>query len=375
MIYKEVVMKRILLEGIMNLGDLVASTAAVSYLRRQYPQWEIYYLIRPGFEDLLAQVPGVAGIITYTYKSGGGIGGIWRLAKKIKTYHFDLFLTFDPRKRTSIAVRLAGIPIRIDSDSVFGWHDRTYFFNRHIPLDGFDLNHHQTYEAFIEVVRRVKTANLLPLHGSVIKKRDDNKTLNASYHKDDTNKFCYTEYRPVLIRDTLSDRLRGVSAKERFSVVSPYVVITPSRRGSKGAWPIENWIGVIQDIVKDNYQAVLVGSREESVKIKTILMPKLQEVLVPTMYKKVIDTSGQTSLIELMNLLSKAHLVVNIDNGVGHLAAALERPVLTLFDDYSDSAVIHKPAGKYAEILTGIQNDTSSISKVREKISTMLQII
>lgn len=373
--YKEAVMKRILLEGIMNLGDLVASTAAVSYLRRQYPQWEIYYLIRPGFEDVLATVPGVRGTIAYAYKSGGGFTGIWKLAQNLRAYHFDAFLTFDPRKRTSLAVRLAGIPLRIDSTSVFGWHDRTYFFNRHISLDGFDLEEHQTYQAFVEVVRRVRAANLLPLHGTANEKKDGNEAADTSYDKDSRDKFYYTEYRPVLIRDTLSDRLRGVSVKERFSVVSPYVVITPSRRGSKGVWPIENWIGVIQDIVKDNYQAVLVGSREESVKIKTILMPKLQEVLMPTMYKKVIDTSGQTSLIELMNLLSKAHLVVNIDNGVGHLAAALERPVLTLFDDYSDSAVIHKPAGKYAEILTGIQNDTSSISKVREKISTMLQII
>lgn len=349
--YKEAVMKRILLEGIMNLGDLVASTAAVSYLRRQYPQWEIYYLIRPGFEDLLAQVPGVAGIITYTYKSGGGIGGIWRLAKKIKTYHFDLFLTFDPRKRTSIAVRLAGIPIRIDSDSVFGWHDRTYFFNRHIPLDGFDLNHHQTYEAFIEVVRRLKYV----LEGMALSKEDDNQI------------FSYTDYLPrIELSKTLIEQ---VNNRQLDSIVDKnYVVLTPSRRGNRKVWPIANWIPLIDYFTVKGYYVVLVGSKEEALVIGQALVPALKKALDREQYGRVINVSGWTSLMELLVILAKSQLVMNIDNGIGHVAGALGCRVITLFDDYSGSVIIHKPAGERVNVITDVSDNLASIQRVIARV-------
>jgi len=45
----------------------------------------------------------------------------------------------------------------------------------------------------------------------------------------------------------------------------------------------------------------------------------------------VLDLAGKTDLIELAAVLSRAALVVSVDTGPMHLAAALGRPVVAVF--------------------------------------------
>lgn len=69
---------------------------------------------------------------------------------------------------------------------------------------------------------------------------------------------------------------------------------------------------------------VLIGTKDDC----TLSLKIIENIRDDT---KVVDLCGRTSLDELINLLSRTKLSINIDNGIGHLAAALQRPTVTLF--------------------------------------------
>lgn len=94
---------RILIEGIMHLGDLIASSAIMGPLKREYPDSHITYLITPGLEAAVEAMPQVDDYLVYTYKSGGSIKGVWDLSRRMKQGNYDIFVSFDPRDRTAIA--------------------------------------------------------------------------------------------------------------------------------------------------------------------------------------------------------------------------------------------------------------------------------
>ena len=82
--------KRILVEGIMHLGDLIASSAIIGPLKREYPDSHITYLITPGMETAIESMPQVDDYIVYRYKSGGDIKGVWELSRKMKRGNYTL---------------------------------------------------------------------------------------------------------------------------------------------------------------------------------------------------------------------------------------------------------------------------------------------
>lgn len=70
--------KRILIEGLMHLGDLVASSAIIRSIRRKYTNSEITYLVTPGLVEAAKAMPDVDGVLIYEYKSGGSLDGVWQ---------------------------------------------------------------------------------------------------------------------------------------------------------------------------------------------------------------------------------------------------------------------------------------------------------
>lgn len=300
--------KRILIDGIMHLGDLVVCTAIVPYLKNIYSGCQVSYLVKPGMAPLLQMVESVDSALVYEYKSKGGYVDGFRMASRIREEKIDLFISFDPRLRTSALAKIAGIPTRVGSDSVFGWNKKKYFFNRSVSLAGFDVRRHLTCETFVEVIRRfsgVEPAEEYLPRLTVIAEQDE--------------RFA---------EDILSS---AAMAAPMFIGVS---VNTVSERRN---WPTKSFSQVI-DFIHNNSdaQVIILGTKEDN--------QRAEEVLAQCQTKRAIQNlCGRTTLGQLAALLKKMSFLIHVDNGMGHMAAAVECPTITLFTN--NSPLVHTPVG------------------------------
>ena len=290
--------KRILVEGIMHLGDLIASSAIIGPLKREYPDSHITYLITPGMETAIESMPQVDDYIVYRYKSGGDIKGVWELSRKMKRGNYDIFVSFDPRDRTAIAALLGAILVRIASGSVFGWHVNGFkrsFYTNFVSLSDYDLDNHLTGEAFLESVKRLFATSI---------KAEDRPCLKVS-----------------------EGIFESLQQADKVNLQSgSYVCMCLSTVDSRRSWPIEYWVETIKQVLTMLGPVILIGTKDDN-----DLAEQTEKMLPESFQDKVTNLCGKTSLEELFAILQNAKLTVNIDNGVGHMAAALGCPTLTLF--------------------------------------------
>jgi ADP-heptose:LPS heptosyltransferase len=88
----------------------------------------------------------------------------------------------------------------------------------------------------------------------------------------------------------------------------------------------------------------------------------------------VINLAGKTSLLQTAAVLAQAQLLVGNDSGIGHIAAAMNTPTVTVFGP-GDPARYHP----YHPQARWIQSDTGRVENVRvatvaEKAWNLLEI-
>ncbi len=105
---------------------------------------------------------------------------------------------------------------------------------------------------------------------------------------------------------------------ERFHLPQRFIAVSPG-----SVWPTKRWIeaGFVEVIQSLHLPVVLMGSVSER-----DICSRIHE-----QSPNSINLAGQTSLLEMLKVLSLADLVVSNDSGAQHMGAALNRPVVSLF--------------------------------------------
>ncbi len=96
----------------------------------------------------------------------------------------------------------------------------------------------------------------------------------------------------------------------------PYVVLNPGSNEYGRRWPLADYVALAKWMTKRGLRVVFVGKVEESAQGETIAAAADGTT--------VIDLTGKTTLVDLMNLLKSAVLVVSNDTGPLHLAIGLQ---------------------------------------------------
>ena len=100
----------------------------------------------------------------------------------------------------------------------------------------------------------------------------------------------------------------------RLKIEVPYCVLVPGASWAPKIWPVENFALVAQKIRKEyGLKIVLCGTVSEQ---------KVCQQLASMCDGDVADFSGQTTLIELVELIREAALVIANDSSAVHIAAA-----------------------------------------------------
>lgn len=101
----------------------------------------------------------------------------------------------------------------------------------------------------------------------------------------------------------------------------PYIVFLHGTTWETKHWPEENWIGLAKLVTENGFRIKLPwGNEIEHERAKRIALVSAEVEVLPRMKLK-----------EIASVLAGAKAIVSVDTGLGHLAAALDVPNISLY--------------------------------------------
>ena len=119
-------------------------------------------------------------------------------------------------------------------------------------------------------------------------------------------------------------------AKHRLRTEGPVVALCPGAAyGPAKRWPAEHFAALARRCTSAGAEVWIVGSAKETSIGEAICASQDPDG------RGVVNLAGHTSLLEVVDLLSAANVVVSNDSGLLHVAAALDVPVVAVYGSTS----------------------------------------
>jgi heptosyltransferase-1 len=261
--------KTILLVKPSSLGDIVHTLPALRFLKQSFPSSKIYWVANTEWSALLESNPDLEGVIRFPRRSFRGLRGVirfWQWCRELGKLRADLVLDFQGLLRSVLISRSAG------SQLVLGLADAregARFFYQ-------------------------KVANVTPTQHAV-----QRYLALASLAGADVSgeiEFHLPEGRPI----------------PNFELSNQFVVLHPFSRGtgkSLGEAEIYHLTAALAPI-----PVIIVGKADSPISFA----------------RNAASLVNLTDLEQLIWLLRKATLVISVDSGPMHLAAAVSREILSI---------------------------------------------
>ena len=302
--------KNILVNALVNLGDVVLTTSALALIKKNFPDTKITMLVKPVVADAVIDNPVVDEVIVLDYRAKeNSFGKMRELVKEIRRRKFDLAISFDRKLRPALITFLARIPRRV------------------CPSKVFDDNKSRVTMLYTDVVEI---------------SHDLNKTLQAETYQEIVRKFFgidgHETPRFPKKNSPVADELLSRLPRAKFKIALCV----------KGTFPLKTWskeyfAEVVRELRKI-YDAAffIVGAPNDRTYadevIKAIRNDELEMMnekqnsspssLVPSPYQ---NFCGETSLTDLAELFRRADLFITVDTGATHIAATTGIKMVTMY--------------------------------------------
>ena len=278
------------------IGDVVQSLPTIKAIRERFPEAHLTLIVTPRVREVVEGLPFVDEIRYYdVFGTHSGIRGVARFARELRAQHYDMWIELEHYYRfTTILGYLTKAPVRVGF-SIPGQVRRLLFT---IPAP-YATDKHEL-ESFLSIARvlgaRVDSAVPVPIPVS----EDDVRVARA----------------------WLGGAKAALPAEQRErGVVVLHTTTSPVSIGRR--WPLDRWVE-LADRIAERYglTAVFTGAPEEA--------PDLQALAGRTARPSLVS-AGALSLRQFSVLAGLADLMVSVDTGPLHVAAATGVPIVALF--------------------------------------------
>jgi len=303
-----------------SMGDIIHGLLIAEAIKAQLPEISIDWVVRREFAELVQ----AASVIdhTYIFERSAGVGGFMRLMREVRTQRYDAVLDLQGLARTGILTRAAHAPRKIGRSDArecawIGYNEQTPALPAGQPPHAVKI-----LSAFLPVLGLQET---LPRSLSF-------KTPEVA-----------------------------VALPELVDGGKRVVLFPESRRAEK------NWMG---------YEPLTRWLLEQSTVGQVFWCGHVPfEASEPLQDERLINLTGKTGIDQLPELLNAADCVVSNDSGPMHLAAALGRPLVTLFGPTAPERFgPYPPVAERQRVIRRADGDMSSITleAVGEAVASLL---
>ncbi len=258
---------RILIIRFSSLGDIILTEAVIRNLRNAFPNATIDYVTKPIFKDLVKDFLGVDRVFT-EYKN-------LKSLKRISSNNYDIVIDLHAKLNSFITKHLVS-------------SKQTITYNKKRGLRKKIVSH-STNEAIDTTV---------DLYFSVFDK------LNIQ------SSDKYPRFQASKSSNLLANKNKH------------NIVIFPGATHETKRMPQEKIIELISYLKQDSINFYLLGTKSEEEIITNICQAHPDSC---------INLAGKFSIVELINAVSEADLVITNDSGPMHIASALSLPQIAFF--------------------------------------------
>ena len=111
----------------------------------------------------------------------------------------------------------------------------------------------------------------------------------------------------------------------KIDLTSPLICLCPGAEfGPAKRWPTKYYSKVANEYLKKNWQVILLGSMND-VRIGKEIKSNINKE------SGFLNLIGQTKLVDTIDILSSANLVLTNDSGLMHIAASVDTPLVALY--------------------------------------------
>lgn len=274
--------KRILIVKPSAMGDIVHALPFLHLLRKRFPTAEISWMVVPAFASLLQGHHLLDHVLLFDrrrfanlWRNPSAVGGLFRFARSLRQAQFDLVIDLQGLLRSGWITWQTRARTRIG----FGYarEGAPAFYTHRVSTHSHERH---AIERYLDVAEQLGCGR-----GPVV------------------FDFDVPEAARTRVRELVGDR--------------PYAVICPTTNWPTKRWPTERFIQLVQPL-------------EERFDLRSVIAGGPDVADMP-FGDRAVNLGGKTDLKELVALIEGASLVIANDSGPMHIAAALDRPLVTIF--------------------------------------------
>ncbi|URF03399.1 lipopolysaccharide heptosyltransferase I [Cupriavidus campinensis] len=288
---------RILIVKVSSLGDVVHNMPLVHDLRARWPESEIDWVVEEGYVDLVKLLPEVRRVIPFALRrwrkrfwQGDTWAEVGALRAAVRDQAYDTVLETQGLLKTAIVARTAA---RTVGAPVIGLGNAT-------QGSGYEPAARLFYTVPVKVPHQTHSVRRSRLLGAAL----------TGVTPPEPPRFFGAPAHTLHVDDPL---WAGLPAR--------YAVCFHATAGAKKRWPVSNWHALGQKLHAEGLTVLLPWGNEAERRDAEALATGMPGAQVLPRF----------SVMQGFGLINRAEVVIGVDTGLVHIAAALCRPTVEIY--------------------------------------------